>query len=221
MPRKLVSSSLHYWYGFVSSFAVSTSWTTRTMRPSTSTCRTWWRRRSSTWSRPTASKSARSVHPAVISSKNPSTSSLSHRRILERIGGSNRESCRNGRTLPRRSGKPVKGKIDRAQRHWSNERSCRSKFKHFRNQASSLWLKCTPNLFHERQTQLLLCERTFCSLTQQDNYSIGPSVLGRISSYYYLHHATVKMFKDAMSGDTSLKELIDVLSVRNLFGLSE
>ena len=47
----------------------------------------------------------------------------------------------------------------------------------------------------------------------QDNYSITPSVLGRISSYYYLHHASVRMFKDAMSADTSLKDLIDVLSV--------
>ena len=47
----------------------------------------------------------------------------------------------------------------------------------------------------------------------QDSLSLTPTTQGRIASYYYLHHSTVKMFIDSIKHSTSLEELLKVLAV--------
>jgi len=51
----------------------------------------------------------------------------------------------------------------------------------------------------------------------QDDYSLSPTTLGRIASYYYLSHSTVRMFKVKLTPNTTIPELITVLAVRKLF----
>ena len=47
----------------------------------------------------------------------------------------------------------------------------------------------------------------------QDNMSITPLTQGRISSYYYINHLTVRMFCDTLKADATVSDLIEVLSV--------
>jgi len=51
----------------------------------------------------------------------------------------------------------------------------------------------------------------------QDDYSLSPTVFGRIASYYYLSHLTVRMFREKLTSNTSIPELITILAVRFLF----
>jgi len=51
----------------------------------------------------------------------------------------------------------------------------------------------------------------------QDDYSLSPTTLGRIASYYYLSHSTVRMFKDKLTPNGTIPELITFLAVRNHF----
>lgn len=41
-----------------------------------------------------------------------------------------------------------------------------------------------------------------------------PQTLGRISSYYYLTHVTMRMFQSELGAESTIPELIEVLSVR-------
>lgn len=47
----------------------------------------------------------------------------------------------------------------------------------------------------------------------QDHKAIEATTLGRIASYYYIHHSSVRQFRDAMSADTGIPDLIGILSV--------
>ena len=44
--------------------------------------------------------------------------------------------------------------------------------------------------------------------------AITPTNLGRISSYYYLSHLTLRMFHERLDADCSLPDLIEILAVR-------
>ena len=44
--------------------------------------------------------------------------------------------------------------------------------------------------------------------------SITTTTLGRISSYYYLSHLTLRMFNERLHADCSLPDLIKILAVR-------
>ena len=37
--------------------------------------------------------------------------------------------------------------------------------------------------------------------------------MGRIASYYYLHHSTVQMFKDDLGPQSDIEHLVDIMSV--------
>ena len=52
-----------------------------------------------------------------------------------------------------------------------------------------------------------------CSVLQ-DGRAVSPMTLGRISSYYYITHNTVRMFQNELRADSSIPELIEILSVR-------
>lgn len=47
----------------------------------------------------------------------------------------------------------------------------------------------------------------------QDGLSVSATTLGRISSYYYLNHLTLRMFSERLHADCSLPELIQILAV--------
>ena len=53
----------------------------------------------------------------------------------------------------------------------------------------------------------------FTCVPFQDNVSITPLTLGRISSYYYINHLTVRMFCDGLKADATVPDLIEILSV--------
>ena len=52
-----------------------------------------------------------------------------------------------------------------------------------------------------------------CSVLQ-DGRAVSPLTLGRISSYYYITHNTVRMFQNELRADSSIPELIEIISVR-------
>ena len=54
------------------------------------------------------------------------------------------------------------------------------------------------------------CRLFFC---QQDELSVTPSILGRISSYYYLSHLTLRMFSERLHADCSLPDLLEIMTV--------
>ena len=55
-------------------------------------------------------------------------------------------------------------------------------------------------------------ESCYCLEVGEDNLSIEPTVLGRIASYYYIHHTSVRMFRDSMGAECSTAEIIEYLS---------
>ena len=83
-----------------------------------------------------------------------------------------------------------------------------------------LWMNSTSNqsplVDLELSEQLL--DIDFCDyfswrfLVSQDNRSLNPQTPGRIASYYYLHHRTVRMFQDSLGPECSIPDLITVLS---------
>ncbi|XP_022081843.1 activating signal cointegrator 1 complex subunit 3-like [Acanthaster planci] len=62
------------------------------------------------------------------------------------------------------------------------------------------------------ERSLLELENCYCLAIGEDNRSIEPLTLGRICSFYYLHHQSVRMFRDTLGPDTSLIDLITILS---------
>jgi hypothetical protein len=50
----------------------------------------------------------------------------------------------------------------------------------------------------------------------QDQQGLRATTLGRISSYYYLHHSTLQMFNDDLMPESTIAELLKILSVRFL-----
>lgn len=47
----------------------------------------------------------------------------------------------------------------------------------------------------------------------QDDHTIEPLTYGRISSYYYLKHQTVRMFKERLKAELPIDQLLSVLAV--------
>ncbi|XP_006824124.2 activating signal cointegrator 1 complex subunit 3-like [Saccoglossus kowalevskii] len=55
-------------------------------------------------------------------------------------------------------------------------------------------------------------ESSYCVEIDEDNRGILPQTLGRIASYYYLYHKSVRLFKEKLTSDCSIPELISVLT---------
>lgn len=55
-------------------------------------------------------------------------------------------------------------------------------------------------------------ESSYCLEIGEDNLSISPQTLGRISSYYYLNHNSVRKFRDSLKAECTIYELIEILS---------
>lgn len=67
-------------------------------------------------------------------------------------------------------------------------------------------------LSHLIGQSLVELELSHCIEVGEDNRSIEPLTCGRIASYYYLKHKTVKMFKDRLKPECSTEELLSILS---------
>ncbi|OBS63649.1 hypothetical protein A6R68_07812, partial [Neotoma lepida] len=66
-------------------------------------------------------------------------------------------------------------------------------------------------LSHLIEKSLVELELSHCIEVGEDNRSIEPLAYGRIASYYYLKHKTVKMFKDRLKPECSTEELLSIL----------
>nr|XP_023662018.1 activating signal cointegrator 1 complex subunit 3 [Paramormyrops kingsleyae]XP_023662019.1 activating signal cointegrator 1 complex subunit 3 [Paramormyrops kingsleyae]XP_023662021.1 activating signal cointegrator 1 complex subunit 3 [Paramormyrops kingsleyae] len=55
-------------------------------------------------------------------------------------------------------------------------------------------------------------ESSYCIEIQEDNRSIEPQTYGRIASYYYLKHQTVRMFKETLKAESSMQDLLLILT---------
>ncbi|XP_048883103.1 activating signal cointegrator 1 complex subunit 3 [Brienomyrus brachyistius] len=55
-------------------------------------------------------------------------------------------------------------------------------------------------------------ESSCCIEIQEDNRSIEPQTYGRIASYYYLKHQTVRMFKESLKVESSIQDLLLILT---------
>ncbi|VTJ78491.1 Hypothetical predicted protein [Marmota monax] len=67
-------------------------------------------------------------------------------------------------------------------------------------------------LSHLIEKSLVELELSYCIEIGEDNRSIEPLTYGRIASYYYLKHQTVKMFKDRLKPECTIEELLSILS---------
>ncbi|XP_021060227.1 activating signal cointegrator 1 complex subunit 3 isoform X1 [Mus pahari] len=67
-------------------------------------------------------------------------------------------------------------------------------------------------LSHLIGQSLVELELSHCIEVGEDNRSIEPLTCGRIASYYYLKHKTVKMFKDRLKPECSTEDLLSILS---------
>ncbi|XP_074043343.1 activating signal cointegrator 1 complex subunit 3 isoform X2 [Macrotis lagotis] len=65
---------------------------------------------------------------------------------------------------------------------------------------------------------LIELEYSYCIETGEDNRSIEPLTFGRIASYYYLKHPTVRMFKDRLKPECSVEDLLSVLTDAEEYG---
>ncbi|XP_019946883.1 activating signal cointegrator 1 complex subunit 3 [Paralichthys olivaceus] len=55
-------------------------------------------------------------------------------------------------------------------------------------------------------------ECSYCMEIQEDDRTIVPLTYGRISSYYYLRHQTIRMFKERLKAEMPIHELLSVLT---------
>ncbi|KAK7157184.1 hypothetical protein R3I93_008608 [Phoxinus phoxinus] len=62
----------------------------------------------------------------------------------------------------------------------------------------------------ERSLRDLEC--SYCMEIQQDDQTIDPLTYGRIASYYYLKHQTIRMFKERLKPELPVQDLLAVLS---------
>lgn len=62
------------------------------------------------------------------------------------------------------------------------------------------------------EKSLVELEHSYCIEIGEDNRSIEPLTYGRIASYYYLKHQTVKMFKERLKPECGTEELLSILS---------
>lgn len=60
---------------------------------------------------------------------------------------------------------------------------------------------------------LSVLEAASCiEMLEEENGRVEPTPLGRIASYYYLSYHTLQLFRDRLNHDTSLEELLSILS---------
>ncbi|GFO03586.1 activating signal cointegrator 1 complex subunit 3-like [Plakobranchus ocellatus] len=62
------------------------------------------------------------------------------------------------------------------------------------------------------ERSLMELEASYCLEIGEDNRSISPLTLGRVASYYYLKHTTVRGFCDTMRPECSVPDLLEILS---------
>ncbi|GFS12419.1 activating signal cointegrator 1 complex subunit 3-like [Elysia marginata] len=86
------------------------------------------------------------------------------------------------------------------------------------------WVECfyeLDNIEHDTinkylsglvERSLMELEASYCLEIGEDNRSISPLTLGRVASYYYLKHTTVRGFCDTMKAESSVPDLLEVLS---------
>ncbi|XP_060726018.1 activating signal cointegrator 1 complex subunit 3 isoform X1 [Tachysurus vachellii] len=55
-------------------------------------------------------------------------------------------------------------------------------------------------------------ECSYCMEIQEDECTIEPLTYGRIASYYYLRHQTVRMFKERLKSELPIQELLSILT---------
>ncbi|KAM4695371.1 activating signal cointegrator 1 complex subunit 3 [Discoglossus pictus] len=62
------------------------------------------------------------------------------------------------------------------------------------------------------EKSLIDLECSYCIEIAEDNRNIEPQTYGRIASYYYLKHPTVRMFKDRLKPDCTVEDLLSILT---------
>uniref|UniRef100_A0A4W6ERX7 Activating signal cointegrator 1 complex subunit 3 n=1 Tax=Lates calcarifer TaxID=8187 RepID=A0A4W6ERX7_LATCA len=62
----------------------------------------------------------------------------------------------------------------------------------------------------ERSLRDLEC--SYCMEIKEDDRTIEPLTYGRIASYYYLKHQTIRMFKERLKAELSIHELLSILT---------
>ncbi|OXA58136.1 Activating signal cointegrator 1 complex subunit 3 [Folsomia candida] len=76
---------------------------------------------------------------------------------------------------------------------------------------------CEPNAVNKFLSKVVadsfkVLESASCIFVHDDLRTVEPTSFGRISSYYYLSHETMQLFKDALRSNFSYKELMLVLT---------
>jgi activating signal cointegrator complex subunit 3 len=61
-------------------------------------------------------------------------------------------------------------------------------------------------------TSLSVLQSSHCIAVEEDDRTLQPLTLGCIASYYYLHHSTVRLFKERLHTTSSYEELLLLLS---------
>ena len=56
-------------------------------------------------------------------------------------------------------------------------------------------------------------QSSYCITLEEDDRTLQPLTLGCIASYYYLHHTTVRLFRDKLNHRSSFEDLLLLLSV--------
>ncbi|KAG8582318.1 hypothetical protein GDO81_008009 [Engystomops pustulosus] len=62
------------------------------------------------------------------------------------------------------------------------------------------------------EKSLIDLECSYCIEIAEDNRTIEPQTYGRIASYYYLKHQTVRMFRDRLKAECSVEDLLSILT---------
>nr|DBA26537.1 TPA: hypothetical protein GDO54_010781 [Pyxicephalus adspersus] len=62
------------------------------------------------------------------------------------------------------------------------------------------------------EKSLIDLECSYCIEIAEDNRGIEPQTYGRIASYYYLKHPTVRMFRDRLKADCTVEDLLSILT---------
>lgn len=76
----------------------------------------------------------------------------------------------------------------------------------------SLALRCHPSLPHT-QVEDTIWEliQSSCVEVGDDNLSLEPDTLGRVASYYYLEHKTMRLFSSDIDEDMDIPAILKVI----------
>ena len=61
------------------------------------------------------------------------------------------------------------------------------------------------------QRSLSQLEQAFCIEIDEDGSHVEPTSFGRIASYYYLSHSTLKLFRERLSATNSMEDILSIL----------